>query len=166
MIRRSAVLIPSSIAKGQARHETREFLTQLSFADGYLAELETQLLLSVDLGFCKGSEVEALLKEIDELQRMLNAITRKLVSNSPLATSHSPLLFPLAFSGIHVISPRLLPLLTETAPFSIIDSYLRLSSQSQKILAFRHDTSYWRDLGKPADLAQAGVDEQQKAITP
>jgi four helix bundle protein len=91
MIRRSAVLIPSSIAKGQARHETRDFLTQLSFADGYLAELETQLLLSVDLSFCKESDVESLLKEIDELQRMLNAITRKLGSNSPLTTSHSPL---------------------------------------------------------------------------
>src|SRR5271156_3824183 len=92
MIRRSAVLIPSSIAKGQARHETREFLAQLSYADGYLAELETQLLLSVDLGFCKEANVEALLKEIDELQRMLNAIARKLGSNSPLTTSHSPLL--------------------------------------------------------------------------
>jgi len=91
MIRRSAVSIPSSIAKGQARHETRDFLTQLSYADGYLAELETQLLLSVDLGFCKNADVEALLKEIDELQRMLSAITRKLGSNSPLATSHSSL---------------------------------------------------------------------------
>jgi four helix bundle protein len=92
MIRRSAVLIPSSIAKGQARHETRDFLQQLSFADGYLAELETQLLLSVDLGFCKEADIEAILKEIDELQRMMNAITRKLTTNSPLATSHSPLL--------------------------------------------------------------------------
>jgi NDP-sugar pyrophosphorylase family protein len=91
-------------------------------------------------------------------------------SHSPLATRHSPLpqsqepspLHPLAFSGIHVISPRLLPQLTETAPFSIIGSYLRLSSQGQKILAFRHDNSYWRDLGKPADLAQAALDLQQK----
>jgi NDP-sugar pyrophosphorylase family protein len=70
-------------------------------------------------------------------------------------------LHPLAFSGIHIISPRLLPLLTETGPFSIIDSYLRLSSQGEKILAFRHDNSYWRDLGKPADLAQAGEDLNQ-----
>src|SRR5580700_2175733 len=70
-------------------------------------------------------------------------------------------LHPAAFSGIHVISPRLLPQLTETGPFSIIDSYLRLSSQGQKILAFRHDHSYWRDLGKPADLAQAALDLQQ-----
>jgi NDP-sugar pyrophosphorylase family protein len=86
--------------------------------------------------------------------------------HSPLATHHSPLpqsknpspLLPLAFSGIHILSPRLLPLLTETGAFSIIDSYFRLSSQSQKILAFRHDSSYWRDLGKPADLAQAALD--------
>jgi NDP-sugar pyrophosphorylase family protein len=91
--------------------------------------------------------------------------------HSPLATSHSPLpqskepspLHPLAFSGIHVISPRLLPQLTETGPFSIIDSYLRLASQGEKILAFRHDHSYWRDLGKPADLAQAALDLQSTA---
>jgi NDP-sugar pyrophosphorylase family protein len=89
----------------------------------------------------------------------------------PPVTSHPPLpestksspLQPLAFSGIHVISPRLLPLLTESGSFSIIDSYLRLS-QDQKILAFRHDNSYWRDLGKPADLAQAALDLQQSVL--
>jgi NDP-sugar pyrophosphorylase family protein len=89
---------------------------------------------------------------------------------SPLASRHSPLpqskepspLLPLAVSGLHVISPRLLPELTESGPFSIIDSYLRLSSQGEKILAFRHDNSYWRDLGKPADLAQAALDLQHQ----
>jgi mannose-1-phosphate guanylyltransferase len=92
-------------------------------------------------------------------------------SDSPLATSSphptsitfSPLL-PLAFSGIHIISPRLLLELSETGPFSIIDSYLRLSSQGQKILAFRHDNFYWRDLGKPADLAQAAQDLKQNVL--
>ena len=89
--------------------------------------------------------------------------TTKSSSHLPLATSHPPLLLPLAFSGIHILSPRLLPLLIETGPFSIIDSYLRLSSQGQKILAFRHDHSYWRDLGKPADLTQAALDLQKEA---
>jgi NDP-sugar pyrophosphorylase family protein len=97
-------------------------------------------------------------------------LTGRAEAHSPLATRHSPLppskesspLLPLAFSGIHVLSPRLLPLLTESTPtFSIIDSYLRLSSQGQKILAFRHDHSYWRDLGKPADLAQTALDLKQ-----
>src|ERR1700687_6149839 len=43
---------------------------------------------------------------------------------------------PQAFSGIHVISPRLLPMLTEGGVFSIISSYLRLAAQGQNMLAF------------------------------
>jgi len=66
----------------------------------------------------------------------------------------------LAFSGIHVISPRLLPKLTEEGVFSIIPAYLRLAAQGQNILAFRADDYYWRDLGRPADLAQAALDMQ------
>jgi len=87
---------------------------------------------------------------------------RRVKGHSPLPESRTlSALYPLAFSGIHIISPRLLPLLTETGPFSIIDSYLRLASQGQRIVAFRHDNSYWRDLGKPVDLAQAAEDLQQ-----
>jgi NDP-sugar pyrophosphorylase family protein len=70
----------------------------------------------------------------------------------------------LAFSGIHVISPRLLPMLTEEGVFSIIPSYLRLAAQGENILAFRADEYYWRDLGRPADLTQATHDLQQKAL--
>lgn len=76
----------------------------------------------------------------------------------------SPQLQPLAFSGIHVISPRLLPMLTEEGVFSIIDAYLRLAAQGENILAFRVDQYYWRDLGKPADLAQAAHDLQQNVL--
>ena len=39
---------------------------------------------------------------------------------------------PLAFSGIHVISPRLLTLMTEQGAFSIIVTYLRLAEQDEK----------------------------------
>ena len=58
----------------------------------------------------------------------------------------------LAFSGIHVISPQLLQKLTEEGAFSIIFSYLRLASQCEKILGFRADPYFWRDVGKLADL--------------
>jgi mannose-1-phosphate guanylyltransferase len=68
----------------------------------------------------------------------------------------------LAFSGIHVISPRLLPLLTEEGAFSIIASYLRLASQGERILAFSADEYYWRDLGKPEGVAQAALDLQHE----
>jgi NDP-sugar pyrophosphorylase family protein len=71
---------------------------------------------------------------------------------------------PLAFSGIHVISPRLLPMIGEDGVFSIIRTYLRLAAQGQKILAFRADNYYWRDLGRPSDLSQAALDLQQKVL--
>lgn len=64
----------------------------------------------------------------------------------------------LAFSGIHIVSPRLLPKLTEDGAFSIITSYLRLAGKGEAISAFRDDEYYWRDLGRPDDLKQAAQD--------
>ncbi len=61
----------------------------------------------------------------------------------------------LAFSGIHIISPRLLTMLTEKGILSIINSYLRLAGQGEKIRAFRADEYSWRDVGKLEDLEQA-----------
>jgi len=76
----------------------------------------------------------------------------------------SPRTQALAFSGVHVISPRLLALMKEEGIFSIIDSYLRLAAGGEKIAAFRADEYYWRDLGKPADLQQAAHDLEQKTL--
>jgi len=70
----------------------------------------------------------------------------------------------LAFSGIHVISPRLLAMRMEEGVFSIITSYLRLAAQEEKILAFRADEYYWRDLGRPENLMQAAEDLKQKVL--
>jgi NDP-sugar pyrophosphorylase family protein len=64
----------------------------------------------------------------------------------------------LAFSGIHMVSPRLLSMLSEDGAFSIITSYLRLAAQGEMIQAFRADDYYWRDLGKPENVAQAEED--------
>ena len=60
-----------------------------------------------------------------------------------------------AFAGIHVISPRLIPLLAETGSFSIIASYLRLAGAGERIAGFRADDYAWRDLGTPESLAEA-----------
>jgi NDP-sugar pyrophosphorylase family protein len=68
----------------------------------------------------------------------------------------------LAFSGIHVISPRLLGLITEEGIFSIINTYLRLAAQGEAILAFRADEFYWRDLGRPQNVAEAARELKQK----
>ncbi len=61
----------------------------------------------------------------------------------------------LAFSGIHVVSPRLFAKLDEEGAFSIIDAYLRLAAQGERILAFRTDGYEWRDLGRPENVIEA-----------
>jgi NDP-sugar pyrophosphorylase family protein len=65
----------------------------------------------------------------------------------------------LAFNGIHVISPRLLTMVTESGAFSIIDSYLRLARAGEKIVAFRADEYSWRDVGRVEDLRRAAEEE-------
>jgi NDP-sugar pyrophosphorylase family protein len=76
----------------------------------------------------------------------------------PELVRSSPQTQALAFGGIHVISPRLIPMMTEEGIFSIITSYLRLAGQNENILGFRSDEYYWRDLGRPDDLQQAARD--------
>lgn len=70
----------------------------------------------------------------------------------------------LAFCGIHVISPRMLPMMREEGIFSIIESYLDLAARGQTISAFRADEYYWRDLGKPEEIAQAAEDLKQNKM--
>ena len=70
----------------------------------------------------------------------------------------------LAFSGMHVISPRLFARMPEGGAFSIITSYLQLAGQGEKIQAVRADEYYWRDLGTPDSVSQATEDLRQKVL--
>jgi NDP-sugar pyrophosphorylase family protein len=70
----------------------------------------------------------------------------------------------LAFAGIHVISPRIFGLMQEEGAFSIIDAYLRLAGEGEKILAFRADGAYWRDLGRPENVAAAERDVESGLV--
>ncbi|MGA3371199.1 MAG: nucleotidyltransferase family protein [Terracidiphilus sp.] len=64
----------------------------------------------------------------------------------------------LAFCGIHVISSRIFAKMEEQGAFSIIAAYLRLASLGEKIIAFRADECYWRDLGWPESIIEASRD--------
>jgi four helix bundle protein len=77
-MRRAAVSIPSNIAEGQARRTTGEFIQFISHAEGSVAELDTQLILSIELKFCSNENAEAAFPLIVELRKMLNALRRKL----------------------------------------------------------------------------------------
>ncbi len=59
-----------------------------------------------------------------------------------------------AFSGIQIIEPQLLSLITETGKFSIIDLYLRLA-KSEAIYGYPDTSEIWMDLGKPDQLIAA-----------
>jgi len=77
-MRRAAVSIPSNIAEGQARRTTPEFVQFISHAEGSAAELDTQLILAVELQFCLKNPALLTYELIDEIRRMLNGLRRRL----------------------------------------------------------------------------------------
>lgn len=74
----------------------------------------------------------------------------RLEARSPVGEVRS-----LAFGGVHVISPRLLERIEERGAFSILDPYLRLAGEGERILPFRIDGCRWTDIGKPEELERA-----------
>jgi four helix bundle protein len=73
-IRRAAVSVPSNIAEGAARISKKEFVQFLSVARGSLSELETQLLISVDLNYVD-SEHEVF-DRLDHVSRLVTGLQR------------------------------------------------------------------------------------------
>jgi NDP-sugar pyrophosphorylase family protein len=78
--------------------------------------------------------------------------------NEPARDSHAQPFQPLAFAGIHVVSPGIFAKLGEEGAFSIVDAYVRLADQGESILGFAAGGAYWRDLGRPENLAEAERD--------
>jgi len=74
-IRRSAVSIPSNIAEGAARHSRKEFIQFLHIASGSVAELETQLLLAIRMGFIPG---DSIISHVEEVRKLLLGLLRSL----------------------------------------------------------------------------------------
>lgn len=60
----------------------------------------------------------------------------------------------LAFSGIHIIDPKIFKLMPDGKVFSIIDLYLSIA-KSEKIIAYKHDEDLWLDVGKKVNLDEA-----------
>ncbi|MBQ9817003.1 MAG: four helix bundle protein [Proteobacteria bacterium] len=78
-MRRAAISIPSNIAEGHARSDaTNEFKHFLHIAKGSLAELETQIKLSIRIKLTNDSDCNDLLNNLDELSRMLYSFIHSL----------------------------------------------------------------------------------------
>ncbi|HKX49494.1 MAG TPA: four helix bundle protein [Candidatus Binatia bacterium] len=70
--------MPSNIAEGYGRRATGEYHHHLSIGRGSLLELETQVLLCRSVGYLEGSSAEVLLREIEQISKMLGSLIAKL----------------------------------------------------------------------------------------
>ena len=78
--RRAAVSTLSNIAEGRGRDTRRDYRHFVHLARGSACELETQVLLAVDLGFVSRPDADPVLAGIAELHRILNGLIRSLGS--------------------------------------------------------------------------------------
>ena len=77
-IRRCAVSIPSNIAEGYGRNSTNDYVRFLRIAMGSLYELQTQIEISLNLGYFSKTDFERLRESSREIERMLSSLVRKL----------------------------------------------------------------------------------------
>ena len=79
-MRRAGTSISANIAEGQARQSKKEFVQFLSIAQGSLAELETFLIISRNLGFLNQANSEELLNDCSEIAKLLYRLKKSLTS--------------------------------------------------------------------------------------
>jgi four helix bundle protein len=77
-IRRAAISIPSNIAEGAARKTTNEFRQFLYISLSSAAELNTQLIISHNLGFLDMDNTDKLNSELDSLSRRIQGLIKSL----------------------------------------------------------------------------------------
>jgi len=77
-IRRAAVSIPSNIAEGQSRASTKEFLNHLSMEQASLAEVETQLEISVRLKYLTAEQATGTAQALQKLGKQIHALPTSL----------------------------------------------------------------------------------------
>ena len=80
-LRRSAVSIPSNIAEGFARYYNKEYRQFLFISLGSCAELSTQNITVLRLGYFESKKADKLLNEIDEISKMTMSLIKKLNTN-------------------------------------------------------------------------------------
>lgn len=77
-ITRAAVSVPSNIAEGSSRNSDIEFKRFLEIAMGSLFELETQLIISKELGFIKEEILVSVFGNIEKEAKMINSLINKI----------------------------------------------------------------------------------------
>lgn len=79
-LRRAAVSVPSNIAEGYGRGSTQDYLRFLQISRGSLYEVQTQIEIALVLHYLNEAQVNSLMEEALEIEKMLNSLIRKLQS--------------------------------------------------------------------------------------
>ena len=77
-IKRAAISIPSNIAEGYGGDSIKEYIHFLYIAYSSICELETQILLSFDLGYIEEEQKDDFILKLKEVERMLKALINSL----------------------------------------------------------------------------------------
>jgi four helix bundle protein len=88
-INRAAVSIPSNIAEGAGRNSDKEFVQFLAIAHASTYEVETQLIISKNLGYLSEEDLEGLLEKLEELQKINYIFQQKLLLKVKNLTTNS-----------------------------------------------------------------------------
>ena len=80
-INRAAVSIPSNIAEGAGRNSNKEFINFLAISHASAYEVETQLIISRNLGYLADLDLQYLLHQVEEIQKMNFSLQQKLRNN-------------------------------------------------------------------------------------
>ncbi|MBP5393514.1 MAG: four helix bundle protein [Bacteroidaceae bacterium] len=73
-LRRASVSVPSNIAEGYARGTDKEKLHFLRISSGSMSEVETQLLLSLNLGYIDQKKYNELSEIVTSVWKQLNSL--------------------------------------------------------------------------------------------
>ena len=84
-LQRASVSIPANIAEGWAREHLGDYLRHLSFAKASLAEVETLLIICINLEYIAASRIDELQNDLAILGKKLTTLHRKLKLKHPNA---------------------------------------------------------------------------------
>ncbi|MBN9337657.1 MAG: four helix bundle protein [Chryseobacterium sp.] len=82
-LRRASVSIPSNIAEGNTRRSKADYVQFLRIARGSCSEVETQIIISKNLGFIDENSFEELSFNIIEISKMLSGLINSLKDSNP-----------------------------------------------------------------------------------